>query len=205
MKKIILTLFAAACASGVIYFSLRPSAAPIYWENGARQMYEFNFLNDVTYSMPSGEMPGGRQVISGVLNIRIFAAGKNSIKMGIQMSPVKVTAGGESIAALEKLLSTFFLAELSPDGRFIRYHFDPRISNEDGKIVAGIVQSFQFMVNPGSPSEWSGRETDGIGEYLSGYTAKKRYIVKKKLEYVEAQQCRFPRGPESRCTGPCGK
>jgi hypothetical protein len=182
MKRILIgAVGAGACV--LIYFLFTSPVAPLYWQTGSRQMYEFSHANDVSMALPTGDMTTSRQIVSGVINLRVFDAGGKTIRVGIQISPVTVTAGNARVPGLEKLLSTFFLAELTPGGRFLRFHFDPGVSTEDGRNVTSILQSFQCVIRPGRSATWNDTERDGIGEYRSAYTAKKRYVVKRKEEY----------------------
>ncbi len=181
MKKYIIISFICLCV--LIVYSLIPSITPLFWQSGARQMYDFSYKNDLTVTLPFGSVMTSRQKISGILNMRVNDVGRDRIQLGFQMSPVSVVVDGKNVTNLEKILSSFFLAEIKPDGEFIRFIFNSGISKEEEKIIKSIIRSYQSIIVPGKFNSWGKIEEDGIGEYKSVYRAKKGYIVKQKQIY----------------------
>jgi len=124
--------------------------------------------------------------LEGVLNLRVFDVGPDTVQLGFQLSPVKVLVGGRPEPTLQEVYATFCLAVFDRQGRPLAFHFPPTLSLDDADLLAEVIRAFQVIVPPDPQNEWTVTEAHKTGSYQALYRAdgEERVVTKQKIRYL---------------------
>lgn len=171
------------------------------WNIGTRQTYRYQLQTDLKVDIAATlkqdkNAPTQWQHIqtqfSGILNLRVFAKNHDRIQVGVQLSQVDYQLNQQKFELLTALLQTFFLVEMSPEGKPLYYHFPRYIDHSNQVFLKELIDNIQFSLNanPIAPN-WTTQETHGSGGYEAKYQREAENKFKKqkvKYTYVTFQQ-----------------
>ena len=171
------------------------------WNIGTRQTYRYQLKTDLkvdiaaTLKQDKNEPTQWQQIqtqLSGILNVRVFAKNHDRVQVGVQLSQVDYQLNQQKFELLTALLQTFFLVEMSPEGKPLYYHFPRYIDHSNQVFLKELIDNIQFSLsaNPVDPN-WTTQETHGSGNYEAKYQREAENKFKKqkvKYTYVTFQQ-----------------
>jgi len=171
------------------------------WNIGTRQTYRYQLKTDLkvdiaaTLKQDKNEPTQWQQIqtqLSGILNVRVFAKNHDRVQVGVQLSQVDYQLNQQKFELLTALLQTFFLVEMSPEGKPLYYHFPRYIDHSNQVFLKELIDNIQFSLsaNPIDPN-WTTQETHGSGNYEAKYQREAENKFKKqkvKYTYVTFQQ-----------------
>lgn len=171
------------------------------WNIGTRQTYRYQLKTDLkvdiaaTLKQDKNEPTQWQQIqtqLSGILNLRVFAKNHDRVQVGVQLSQVDYQLNQQKFELLTALLQTFFLVEMSPEGKPLYYHFPRYIDHSNQVFLKELIDNIQFSLsaNPIDPN-WMTQETHGSGSYEAKYQREAENKFKKqkvKYTYVTFQQ-----------------
>jgi len=171
------------------------------WNIGTRQTYRYQLKTDLkvdiaaTLKQDKNEPTQWQQIqtqLSGILNVRVFAKNHDRVQVGVQLSQVDYQLNQQKFELLTALLQTFFIVEMSPEGKPLYYHFPRYIDHSNQVFLKELIDNIQFSLsaNPIDPN-WTTQETHGSGNYEAKYQREAENKFKKqkvKYTYVTFQQ-----------------
>ncbi len=180
-KKILSAALLVFTAAGLVYYLSLPGYS-LTWQKGARQAWELRYREIARVYPPKGRSVTTRYDLKGVLNMRVFDVSEEKVRVGFQISPVSIKVSRQRLPELEKIYSTFFLAEFSPAGKLQKTIFSNEIAAEDEKEIERIIRSFQVIIASNFFGKWETEETDSTGRYLAAYSLDKNKNRIKKIK-----------------------
>lgn len=167
------------------------------WQPSARQtyLYKTNVYIKVDTGATLKAKSAWQEVsnhLSGVLNVRVFDRHKDRIRVGVQLSNVDFKLNNQDFPLLTTLLGTFFLVEMSMEGKPLQFNFPRYIDPSNQLFIKEIVNSVQVVL-PSSTTQtsWKTEENHNTGDYQAAYQrSSKGDILKHKVKYstVNLQQ-----------------
>jgi hypothetical protein len=145
---------------------------PIVWRLGDRQSYSVNSFSVMQSASADVQKIHQMLEISGTLNMRVCEIRGGTIVAAFQFSPLSVKLSGKESESLERSASSVFFAELSPEGKFLKFVFDGRVlAADDARAVQEILKSSEFIVRKYTLFKRAGDESDdSAGKFSVSYS-----------------------------------
>jgi hypothetical protein len=145
---------------------------PMVWHRGDRQSYSINSFSVMQSASADVQKMNQMLEISGTLNMRVCEIRGGTAVAAFQFSPLSVKLSGKESESLEKSASSVFFAEISSEGKFLKFVFDGRtIAADDARAVQDILKSAEFVVRKYSLFKRAGDESDdAAGTYAVSYS-----------------------------------
>jgi hypothetical protein len=159
-----------------------------------RQTYRYQSHFDLKIDMGGGipqpgKSPTWQQInsqLSGILNVRVFDQKHNRVRLGFQLSEAHLSMNGQTFSQLVALFQTFFLVEMSLEGKPLYFHFPRYVDPSNQLFVKEIVNSVQVVLATEAAAPlWQTQETQNSGYYQATYQRKAtNEIQKRKAHYL---------------------
>lgn len=151
------------------------------WVENAHQAYSYNYHLSGRSGIGDNSPLFVDMQSQGYLHSKILSKDDASVLVGFQMEQGAVMSQG-SIPS--KWDFGVVAAEYQLDGKLIKFHF-PEGVDEDSKYFVEQQLRIQAVLNCDiKTGEWSGKEEDGVGQYIAKYTAKTGSFEKDKEKYT---------------------
>jgi HEAT repeat protein len=168
-----------------------PTLTQFIWQANARQTYRYQSKVDLkidtgaTMQTKSAWQQINSQ-LSGILNVRVFDKHQDRIRLGVQLSAVDFNINGQTFPPLTTLFGTFFLVEMSPEGKPLQFNFPRYLNVANQLFVKEIVNSIQVVLpTQATATTWKTQEAHNTGDYQADYQRPtKGDIHKHKTDYL---------------------
>ncbi|MCC5815500.1 MAG: hypothetical protein JJT78_12150 [Leptospira sp.] len=171
---------------GIAIYFLFPWGVQYVWNQGDRQVYDFSYQVKIrARPSPNMDWTKSENQLEGKLNLYVYSADSNMVRLGIQLSPVKYSENGKPNQLYNSLYSQLFLVEMKPDGRIVSYRFPNTISRQEELALSEIMYQFQATLDSRSQT-WSILEKDSESEFYSEYKIMDSDIHKSKSKYIDS-------------------
>ncbi len=163
-----------------------------HWQIGTKQTYRYqsnvNLKIDTSATL-NQKAPTWQKInnkLSGILNMRIFDTKKDRVRMGFQLSTVDFTINDQAIEEFTALLQTFFLVEMSLEGKPLNFHFPRYINPANQKFIKEIINNVQIILTKDvEKKSWQTQEMSNMGFYQAHYQHQNNAnIHKQKIDYL---------------------
>ncbi len=158
----------------------------VNWNPGDRLVYSLSSRDVIRSTMPGSAAMHKRITMKGNLNVRVFSVSEDSIRLGMQFSPVEIRAEGQRSASSENIFAGLFFVDLDADGVMKSFSFNNKIAAEDEETVKSVVKKFQYVTSSGLGSSWDTEEKDEHGSFEARYRMDKNQLLKSKTVYLNA-------------------
>ncbi len=164
------------------------------WQDDGRQTYRYQSHFDLKIDMGGGVPQPGKSPtwqpvnsqLSGILNVRVFDQKHDRVRLGFQLSEAHLSMNGQTFPQLVALFQTFFLVEMSLEGKPLYFHFPRYVDPTNQLFVKEIVNSVQvILATEAAAPLWQTQETQNSGYYQATYQRKAtNEIQKRKAHYL---------------------
>lgn len=194
-RFLLFVLLVIILAVGWFLFAGKPSVDLEYnWRPGCKQSYTISLKSLTHYAQPDLKEIILRQEIDAILNINVLDLNDQDVFSAIQLSEVRARYNGEEDPGLNRLYQLPFLLVMDRNGRLISVTLPNAISEQDGAVLQGIVESLEVVVPLNVGKEWEVEQTHSTGSYIAGYNfdSKEGKIIKRKKRYTHLDSESFP-------------
>ncbi len=191
---LLFVLLVIILAVGWFLFGSKPSVDPEYnWRPGCKQSYAMSLKSLTHYAPPDLKEIILHQEIDAVFNINVLEINDQQVFSAIQLSEVKASYNGEEDSDLNRLYQLPFLVEMDLNGRLISVTLPNAISEQDGAVLQGIVESLEVVVPLNAGKEWEVEQAHSTGSYLASYNydSQEEKIIKRKKRYTKLDSDSF--------------
>lgn len=163
------------------------------WVRGCKQSYKLSLQSRAHYASPGLNDVSLLQKIEAILNVHILDIRDGEIYLAMQLSSVKASYNGEEDPGLNTIYQIPFLVEMDSSGRISSVTIANAVSEQDGAVIQGIIESLEIIVPDRSDSEWELQQVHSTGTYLARYSYDKEQglIYKRKKSYVSLNRDSF--------------
>lgn len=160
------------------------------WQVGAAQTYRYQSQVNLKIDMGMALQANSawqtvNSQLSGILNMRIFDHKHDRVRIGFQLSSANFTVNRQVFPRLIALFETFFLVEMSKQGKPLYFHFPRYLNVTNQKFIQEIINSVQVVLPVNSTQAWQTNETHNTGYYQARYQREPNNEVHKhKTDYL---------------------